>query len=205
MFEAWNKDAFEGFLEHIYTQKVNSGEWVDRFIAEQEGTGQTHQGMKTLERKIAQLQSQIEQRNQGNQQAQAQQAQQQAFTEYNKHIHSLFDQIKFAEADRRWIVADLNAKVASDPKIITAIKGGNVNAVNGLFKAAIREYATRDKQTAQKTAEKIDLQSQKKPPISGGAVSQEGALPDDIRQVPKGQEDNWMEQQFSKLARLVKK
>lgn len=206
MFEAWNPAAFDGFLEHIYAEKVASGEWVDRFIAEQEGTGKQHQGMKTLERKIQNLESQLNQRTQGTQQAQKQTQEQQSFAAYNTHVNALFDQIKFSAADRRWVANDLNARIVSDPKVLAAIKNGNVAAVNSVFKTAVREYVNRDKQVSEENGVKIADQSRKKMPLGGGAGAQEaGELPDDIRQVKKGQEDSWLDQQLGKLAKIAKR
>lgn len=206
MFEAWDKDAFDDFLNHVYTTKVASGEWVDRFIAEQEGGGKQHQGMRAMERKIAQMRAELDQKNQGQQQTVQQQHEQQAFVDYTKHVETLFEKIKFSASDRRWVVADLNARVGSNPKVLAALKAGNITAANGLFKEAVRDYVNRDKQTADATAAKVELQSQKKVPVSGGVGSPEsGALPDDIKQVPKGQEDSWMDAQLAKLAKLVKR
>ncbi len=203
MFENWNPSAFEGFLDHIYAKRVASGEWVDRFIAEQEGKGKEHQGMKAIQKEIASLKAQLNQKEQGNQSQQAEQAQKQSYEAYTKHINGLFDQINFSAADRKWVTADLNERVRSDPKVLAELKSGKTTAANKLFKDAVREYVNRDKVTAATTEKKIEAQSQKKLPIGGGGASQESPLSDDIRQVPKGQEDSWMDQQLSKLGKKV--
>lgn len=203
MFKNWNSDAYDRFLENIYAKHVASGEWVDRFIDEHDGTGgKTHKTIRALEQKIASVQTQLREKDQTAEQQRASAAQQQAFTAYNTHVHSLLEQIKFNPNDRTWVVAALNARVANDPQILTEIRNGNVNAVNSLFKTTIREYVLRDKQVNDTEAAKIAAQGHKQAPIGGGAAT-ETALPDDIRQVPKGQEDSWMDQQLGKLARLV--
>lgn len=200
MLQAWNPSTVDGLLEHIYTKYAATGEWVDRFIAEQEGKGTEHKGMKNLEKQVAELRSKLEQKQVVNTEAQQQDRVQKAFVAYNDHIHSLFEKVNFNKADRKWVVADLNARVAADPKILTAIKSGDVTAVNKIFKAACKEYLTRDKQVAEETGEKVQVQSQKKLPIGGAAVTETaGQLPDDVRQVPKGQEDSWLDQQLGKL------
>lgn len=204
MFKAWNPQAYETFLENLYTKHVASGEWVDRFIAESESGGTTHKSIRSLEQRLAAMQNQLNAERQQTESQRTNQTQQQAFTAYNQHVNNLLEQIKFSEADRPWVVSALNARVAGDPNILNAIRSGNVSAVNSLFKKTIREYATRDKQVSGDTAAKIATQSQKQAPIGGGTTN-ETVLPDDVKQVPKGQEDNWLDQQLGKLARLVGK
>ncbi len=202
MFETWDKDAYDAFKDYIYDKHVASGEWVDRFIAEQEGRGGQHKTTKAMEKKIADLQAKVD--NIGkpppvNVQAEAEKK---AFGEYTAHIESLFEKINFSAADRRWVVADLNNRVAADAKVLAALKAGNPNAANALFKQAVRDYANRDKEVSTDKNDKIKLQTNKKL-IVGGGGNQQGTdeLPDDVKYVPKGKEDSWMDQQLAKLAR----
>lgn len=205
MLQAWNPQVLEGWLEHVYAQKVASGEWVDRFIAEQEGRGSQYKGDVQLRNRVAQLETQLKEKAQTSQQSQLTQQQQQAFVNYNTHVNDLLEKINFNKADRRWVVSDLNARVAADPKVLESIRRGNVAAVNGLFKTVVKEYVTRDKEVVEQTDAKVQQQSQKKPPLGGAAATVEQPLPDDISQVPKGKEDDWMDQQLTKLKRSLGK
>jgi hypothetical protein len=202
MFKAWNPAVFERFMEDIYQKKVASGEWVDRYVGEADPEkAETFKRQSVLEKKVEALQRQLEQENQRKQQQAAQGGEQQAFKAYNDHVHALFDQINFSKADRRWVVSELNAKVAGDPKLISEIKRGNLKAVNGAFKAVTREYLTRDSEITKQTETKVEAQEQKRAPLGGGAGTkvESEILPDDVRQVPKGKEDSWMDQQLAKL------
>jgi len=202
MFTNWDKDAYEAFLDHVYAQKVASGEWVDRFIAEQEGRGTEHKGMKALEQKIAKLEGKLTEKERGNQRETQAAESERVFSEYNKYVDGLFDKISTPKGDRRLIALDLKERVANDPKVIEAVRKGNMTALHGMFKTAVREFNNRDKEVAETTDTKIAQQLQKKPPLSGGAGGvTDGDLPDDVRQVPKGQEDTWLNQQLGKLAK----
>lgn len=205
MFELWNKPAYEAFLEHIYSTK--GIEFVDRWIAENDPStkGQPHKELKAIRNEVTQLKNQLAAKATNSQQeterAEKTQKTQTAVTEYNKHVHSLFEQIKFSPADRPWIMDALNARIARDPKLLEDIRGGKPAAVNKAFKEICTAYVTRDKAITTGTAEKVALQAAKVPPIAGSGAAAEipGALPDDIKQVPKGQEETWMDQQLSKL------
>src|ERR1043165_4018193 len=67
MFQQWDGASYDAFLEHLYQKFVaTDGAWVSRFIAEQEGRGTEHKGMKSLEQKIAQLEGKLTERERGN-------------------------------------------------------------------------------------------------------------------------------------------
>lgn len=205
MLNAWNPQVREGWLEHVYQKYVATGEWVDRFCEENDPKTKDNpvfKTVRTLQKEIQELKSGQQQRQQNNQQEQQTQRVQQAFKAYNDHITGLFDQLDFNKADRKWVMADLNAKIAADPKVLESIRGGNVKAANKLFKAACREYIDRDKEVVTGKEKKLGEQGKHKPPLAsggGGAQQVEGELPDDVRQVPKDQEENWMRQQLGKL------
>ncbi len=101
---------------------------------------------------------------------------------------------------------DLNTRVGSDPKVMAAVRSGNLSALNSMFKSAVREYANRDKEVTGETDKKILEQNKHKAPVSGGAGPQvTDALPEDVKQVKKGQEENWMMQQLNGLFAKVGK
>lgn len=201
--EAWQPSVHQGLLEHIYDKFVKNGTWVDRFIAEAEGRGHETQKITQVERELQQLKNQLaaerQQVQQTHQQTQAQQREAQNFKAYQDHIGKLFDQIKFSEADRKYVQADLNQRVAGDKKVLDAIRSGKPTAVTALFKEVVREYISHDKLVTGKRQEKEAAQDKKLAPLGGGTAVVENTLPDDIKQVPKGQEDNWMTQQLNKL------
>lgn len=202
MFEAWNPGAYEAFLEHIYQKHMVKGDWTERFIAEAEGRGQDRKGFKSLENKIAQLEGKLAEKDRGSEQQRQQAENMRVADAYEKYVTGLFDQINFNKSDRKWVMSDLNMRVGADPKVMQAVRSGNLSALHGIFKAAVREYANRDKEVTEQKDTKIAQQQQKKAPVSGGVGSHtENQLPDDIKQVPKGQEDNWMMQQLGALGR----
>ena len=205
MFTNWNPDAYNGFLEHVYAQKVASGEWVDRWIADKEGNPTVHRGMTALQSRIAQLESQIQKQQQERQTVEQSTRQQQTATAYVKHLDGLFDQIKFSPADRRWVTADIHNRVSADANVRAAINNGNPAAVNSLFKSAVRDYVQRDKAAAAGQQAVLAAQEQKKPLVSTSPVTSLGALPSDIKQVPKGKEDDWMDQELANLAASVRR
>ncbi len=208
MFKAWNPAAYDTFLENLYVKHVASGEWVDRFVAENDPKGpgpQTNKALRTLEKRLSEVQKQLADKESGQQKETAESAQKKAFVAYSSHVSGLLDQIKFSEADRPWVVSTLNSRVAADQTLMKAIRAGDVNAVNKLFKTTVREYVTRDKALSDSKAAKVELQDKKVLPVGGAAATNDGALPDDIKQVPKGQEDTWLDQQLGKLSRFVKR
>ncbi len=199
MFQQWNPNAYDAFLEHVYAKKVANGEWVDRWISDTENPA--NKGLRQLQNQISQLKQQLTQRSEGETQAQASARQAQNSQGYRNYLDGLFEQIKFSPNDRRWVAADLHNRVATDPAVFKAVSGGNFAAVNGLFKQAVREYVGRDKQANAAQQAQFAAQAAKKAPLTGSSpVAQVGALPDDIKAVPKGKEDEWMDQQLAGLA-----
>ncbi len=202
MFQAWKPDTYAQFLDHIYQQKVASGEWVDRWIQEKEVPSPVSRLLTPLQRQVTDLQNQLKARTTQEQTGQQEQARQKVTADYLAHVNGLFDQIKFSAADRRWVTADLNNRVMQDARVKAALNAGNMPAVNGLFKAAVREYVDRDKLTSAAQAAVLAGQEGKKAPLQTAPVT-DSLLPDDIKQVPKGQEENWMDQALGKLGKLV--
>lgn len=196
--------AYENFLDYVYQQKVATGEWVDRYIADNDTPSHVNQGMRQLQNKIAQLEKQQAERQSREQNAQSQANNDRLVTAYVNHIEGLFNQIEFSEADRPWIRDAINARVQGNPQLQKAILSGNMAAVNATFKEAVRGYVDRDKAINGKKAEQLKEQEKHKPPLQSTPAVNDGALPDDVKQVPKGKEEGWMDQQLSKLFSTVK-
>ena len=210
MFNNWNSAIFENFLEYIYDKHMVNGDWTERFIAEAEGRGGERKGIKALEAKIAKLekkqQDERDQQQQGNTKAQQEAENKRVAQAYENYVTGLFDKIEFNKSDRKWVMQDMNSRVGGDPKLMQAVRAGNLSALNTVFKSAVREYVNSDKQVAAETDKKVADQSKHKAPISGGACSQvTDALPEDVKQVKKGQEENWMMQQLGNLFSKVGK
>ncbi len=203
MFQAWKPEVYSAFLDHIYNQKVASGEWVDRWIQEKEVPNPVRSLLTPLQKQVAELQAELKTRKTGEQSAQQYNQQMKVTADYIAHVNSLFDQIKFSATDRKWVTADLNNRVMADARVKAALNAGNMPAVNGLFKQAVRDYVQRDQQVAAGQAATLAAQEVKKVPLQTTPVTDQ-ALPDDIKQVPKGQEENWMDQALGKLGSLVK-
>lgn len=207
MFENWNKDAYDAFTEYLYNKHVANGSWVDRWISEKEGNPAATQGVRRLEQQISALRSQLE----GQNQARATQAQTEANNRvqaaYDGHINSLFDKIEFSPADRRWVMADINNRVGASMAVRQAVQGGNLAAVNKIFKDAVKEYVQRDKETAAVKDQTIVAQAAKKPLIPGAAIVQTGAVTDEqIKAAPKAQRSALLEQQMDEgLSALMSK
>ncbi len=198
MFQAWKPEVYSQFLDHIYNQKVASGEWVDRWIQEKEVPNPVRNLLTPLQREIAELKADRDNRKKGEMTAQQYNQQTKVAADYTRHIDGLFDQIKFSAADRRWVTADLNNRVMQDSRVRAALNSGNMPAVNGLFKQAVRDYVQRDQQVAAGQAATLAAQETKKAPLQTAPVTDQ-MLPDDIKQVPKGQEESWMDQALAKL------
>lgn len=198
MFKHAMPTQFDSFLDHIYEKNIEA--WVDRFIAEQEGRGTEHKGVKVLEQKLAKLQAQIDQAGKPDLEAEAVRRQQQSFTQYNTHVESLFEGLNFAKKDRKYVKATLDAAVVADPKLITAIRSGNTKAVNGLFKTVLRDYVNRDKEVSTETAATLEAQGKKKLPL-GSAASNTGGdeIPEDINQVKKEDREKWVDRGLAAL------
>jgi len=197
MLTKWNPDVLDGWQEHIYQKFVASGAWVDRFIAEAEGKGPTKEFTK-LQKEVNSLKEALTAKTTTSKAEQEAAATQAAFQGYNKHVNDLFEKINFNAADRRWVTADLNQRIAADPKVLAAVKSGNAKAVNPLFKAACREYLTRDKEVVVQGEKKVEKQLQKKVPL-GGASAETDAIPEDINQVKKEDRETWTQRALDKL------
>lgn len=206
MFTSWNKQAYEAFQEYLYQK--HGEQIVDRWVTENDPKGpgaQTSAAVRNLQNQIRDLQNQLQNRGQQEQSAQQQQQAQARLNEYRGHINGLFERIKFSPADRPFVTALINERVYNNPAVKAAINAGNIEAVNKIFTASIREYVNRDKQVQAGTQATLKGQEQKKAPVQGVATGTEERLPDDINQVPKGQEDSWLDQQLAGLAKFVKR
>lgn len=199
MLQQWNPQATDAFMEHIYQTKIT--EWVDRWIADKEGNPTVHKGMQSLEAKISQLQSQLNQRNQQETEQQRQTRQAQIGQQYQSHLKGLFDKINFSEHDRRWVTADINSRVGADNAVLQAVNSGNMQAVNAIFKKAVTEYVQRDQQQNADKNKVLAAQDKKAPLIGSNPAVATDALPEDIKQVKKGQEDAWVDQELAKLSK----
>ena len=198
MFQQWKPEVYSQFLDHIYNQKVASGEWVDRWIQEKEVPNPVRSLLSPLQKQVADLTAQLKGRAQQEQSAQQYNAQTKVAADYVKHVDGLFDQIKFSAADRRWVTADLNNRIMNDAGVKARLNAGQMPAVNGLFKQAVRDYVQRDQQVTTAQAATLAAQATKVAPLQTAPVTEQ-LLSDDIKQVPKGQSENWMDQQLAKL------
>lgn len=209
MIEGWNKNASDGLKEHFYQKYVASGEWVDRWIADKENPGSkavTHE-IKTLRQQLDELKSTHAQRTQQETTQREQQENAAVSQRYQAHLTGLFDQIEFSAADRRWVMADINAKVAGNTAVRTAIQNGNTAAVNAIFKSAVKEYVTRDQQQAEKRETTIAMQDKHKPLVAGSAmVPTTGITDEQIQSAPKPQREALRERKMDdELAALARK
>lgn len=191
MLDKWKPDVLEAWLEYIYEKKMASGEWVDRYL--DGGKGRDKDVVK-LEKQVQALQKSLDTKKETETETAADQHRRATLKGFQDHIEGLFDHLKFNQNDRRWILADLKIQIAGNPKVLAEINAGNPKAVNTLFKAAIKEYSTRDKAVAAEKGAKIDAQLGKKPPIGGGNSGViEDDIPEDIHEVKKGDEDKWLD------------
>src|SRR5262245_3025995 len=135
MFNDWNPEAFNAFLDHMYQQKMESGEWIDRWINDRQGGGRGDSRVQGLQRQIQHLQSQIQDRRTQDIGA----AQDQIVHGYVSQIDSLSKQVGLKEADRDKAHTEINAMVANNPQLRAAINSGNFKAVNRVFKDVVRK------------------------------------------------------------------
>lgn len=192
-------EVLSDFKEYLYKKHVLSNEWVDRWVKDKEGNPAINTELTAQQRQIQALQARLDaQESQKHQQSQ-QATRQQIETAYRGHIKGLFDRIEFSEADRRWVAADIDQRVGRDPRMLAAINGGNMAAINAVFKTAVKEYVQRDQSTQVAKDAALAAQGQHKPLVQGQQIVETGLLPDDIKQVPAGQEENWMDQQLARL------
>lgn len=205
MLKEWKPEVLDAWLEHVYMTRVASGDWVDRFINENDPKkGEENKELTKLQKKLAALESQIKDKDEVKVKNSAAEKQTASFQAYNQHIDSLFDKINFNQADREWVVSSLNQKVAADPKVLEAVKSGNVKAVNTIFKQVCLAYVNRDKAVSNAKDVKLEKQNMKKPLLGGGGGEGSDILPDNIDEVPKDKRDSWATQQIQKLFRSKK-
>ena len=206
MIQSFSPEAHEGLLEYLY--KANIDGWVERWIAEKEAakdgkTAPVLKGLGALQTRINQLEQQLKNRSNQEQQQQSNAQFETSVQNYSNHLDGLFDRIEFSANDRPWVLSVIHNRVAADPQVKEAIRNGNPAAVNKIFAGAVREYVQRDKAVSEQKGQTLQKQTQHKPPMQTGATVTSGALPDDIKQVPKGQEDNWLDQQLGRLKAKV--
>lgn len=186
MLQKWNPKVVDGLLEHIYSQKIE--EWTDRWIEEQQNPAHKHiRSLATsTEQRIAQLEEQLAAERQAKvatSQKESQAATQQA---YDNHKAELFNKIKFSEADRPFVEAVIDRKVAKDPAVQAAIMKGQLNAVNTIFKAAVREYVERDKAATTAKEKVLDKQAAKVAPVQASPLAESVAITDEqVRSAPR--------------------
>jgi hypothetical protein len=141
MFNEWNPAAFEAFLEHVYNSKVASGEWVDRWIGDRTGGGGSRDSrVSGLQRQIQQLQSQLQNRRDG----EVSSAADAVVSGYLNQIGSLAKQVGLSSKDHAEVENEINKTVSNDPKLKAAINSGNFKAINGAFKQAVRKLKMGD-------------------------------------------------------------
>jgi hypothetical protein len=205
MLQRHNPRALEGLMEHLYNKHVTSEEWINRWLAEKEN-GPVNKTVRSLEGRIQQLESMLQQQATSNKQNSEQVRMGMAAQQYGAHLKTLFDRIKLPEVDRRYVIADINAQVQGNQAIRGQILSGNPKAVNAIFTQTVRDYIKRDQQQTTETAAALGQQAKKPLPMQGGIVPESDQLPDDINQVPAEKRENWVDQQLNKLfARKGKK
>jgi len=183
----------------VYQKFVANGEWVERFVmekeAEQNGTIYQHKNQSRLEREVQELKKQVAQREQNERSSQAQEAERRVFQNYTTEVDRLFTKVGITDpADQKYIRAAINADVVNDKKVVAEIRKGNMRGLTEVFKKNANEYLKRDQTFNQNTNAKLEAQNKKKTPVSGGAgnVTSDNRLPDDVKQVKKGEEDSWL-------------
>ena len=195
--------ALESLKEHLYQKNI--AQWIERWVSEKEGNPVVNQGIKNLERQIADLRGQREAEDRQRQQSAHQQKIAEVGRQYDTHIKQLFDMIEFAEGDRRWVRAAIDKLVGEDKNALRSINSGQISAINPLFKQAVKEYVQRDQTTTQTKDAQKELQAKHKPLVSGTAVTPVSDTVTDemIRSAPAAQRDALIEKQFEQgLAKL---
>lgn len=193
--------ALEGFLEHIYTKHVASEEWINRWIAEKEGTAPVHKGMSALEQKLARLEAKLAEKDSETSKQSQQKFEADLRQSYFTHVDGVFNKFNFSPADRRYVLADISGKISSDPQLLAAYRSGNMQALNTIIKTSIRDYSTKDQVKHGETQKVLEKQEQKRPLIQGQAAQFTEELPSDVKQVPKDKLDQWQTQELQKLFR----
>jgi len=207
MLESWNPEVAEGLKEYYYDKYVRNGDFVDRWIAEKEGRGEENKDVRALKGEVNKLKTQLESRKaeETNQQQTAQF--QQTVQGFVAHVDSLLAKVGADDTDKQIIWSMVNAKVSADQNLKSKIHSRDYKAVNTVFKEAAKTYFTKNKVAVTTREVKQDAQAQHKPVVQAGTMQElsEQALPADIRQVPKGKEDAWLDQELGKLAKGRKK
>src|SRR3990167_10493542 len=203
MLSSWNPEATEAFKEHLYQKYVQNGDWVERWITEKEGKADP--AVKTLTRTVESLQAKLAADERAKQLQSHQQRVAEVGRQYETHIKNLFDLIEFADADRRWVRAAIDKLVGENKNALHAINSGQMSAINPLFKQAVKEYVERDKSTAQTKEKQKEIEAKHKALVPGGAITSTQGLPSNIKDVPKGKEDEWMDQELTALFSPKKK
>lgn len=185
MFNAWNPTFLDNFMEHVYSQKVASGEWVERWIKDKEGNPVVNNQLTALQKQIQGLEARLKGEDQQRLTAQNQRALNEAKEGYNAHITRLFDEIKLPASDRKWVANEITARINADPTTLQAILNGNAKMANKHFKAAVQEYVQRDKEVSQIKADTTAAQDKHKQPLQS-AQQPVGAITDEaIKALPK--------------------
>jgi hypothetical protein len=192
MLVDWNPEVMDKWLEHIY--KKHGEALVDRFINENDPNApKENKDIVALRKKVQSLEEAVVNKKKVTVQETEADRTKAGIQKYNVHVNELFDKIEFNKNDRRWVVADLNNRIAADPKLYAAVKAGDIKGVLPVFKAACKEYLNRDKEVVEKKGEKIKAQEKKKLPIGSGAGGEGDVIPEDIKSVKKGDEDAWLD------------
>ncbi len=200
MLAQWNPAVLENWLEHFYKKHVASGEWVDRYIQENDPEApKDSKALRDLQKRFQALESSLEEKKTVNAKAQEQDAVTANFRKYNTQVHEMFEKIGMNAADRKWITADLNQRIAADPKLMASVQKGELKGITPVFKAACREYLTRDKEVATGVAAKVAVQEQKKAPLGGPAGVGVDEIPEDIEKVKPEDRDKWQDRAFARL------
>ncbi len=197
-------EAHEGYLNHIYEKHIT--EWVDRWIAEKEGTAPVHTGLKQMQNRIAQLEAERQKERQQGQTQQQQQRSAETNKAFTSYLDSLFDKINFSPADRKPVAALFTTAIAQDPNAMSAYQNRSFAQLNKIFKTTVTEYVQRDKAVTEKTEKTVAAQEQRKPLPQGSAITPTGPITDEqIKAAPKAQRaalyDRQMDEQLAALAR----
>lgn len=206
MLEKWNPEATTGLREYFFEKYVRNGDWVDRWVAEKEGRGEENKDVRTLKTQVNKLEKQLETKK-TEEASQAQNAQfQQTVQGFVGHVEALFKQIGADDTDKQIMWPLINAQVGSNEQVRQAMNRRDYKSVNSIFKSVSKTYFGKTKTVADSKAAKQTAQEQHKPPVQAGAMQElSGQLPSDVKEVPKGKLDDWVDQELGKLAKGRKK
>ncbi len=206
MLEKWNPEATTGLREYFFEKYVRNGDWVDRWVAEKEGRGEENKDVRTLKTQVNKLEKQLETKK-TEEASQAQNAQfQQTVQGFVGHVEALFKQIGADDTDKQIMWPLINAQVGANEQVRQAMNRRDYKNVNSIFKSVSKTYFGKTKTVADSKAAKQTAQEQHKPPVQAGAMQElSGQLPSDVKEVPKGKLDDWVDQELGKLAKGRKK